>query len=157
VSIPKSKYQLEYLARMNVIYHESREVHFLRCNRWASFATILLSSTAVVSLSDLPGPKFLQGSGHAVALILGFVVTVFTAAALAFDWNGQLSTHSKLKSKWMNLALEAGLLQEGDRPSFERLVRQLAALNAEEPPPVESALKQAEALTDVAFGRLGNG
>ena len=152
MSIPKTKYELEYSARLNVIYHELRERLYSRLNRWSAFFTILLSSAAVASLSELPGPRFLQGSSHAAAVLLGIVITLLSAAALSFDWNGQLIVHANLKAKWTSLVLEAGLHDEKDRVAFEKLLRDLAALNAEEPPVVPKAMEAALGLANRAFG-----
>jgi hypothetical protein len=157
MSVPTTKRQLEYLARMNVIYHEARERLFLRLVRWTAFVTVLLSSAVVASLSDKVLPTRLQGATGPAALVLGVIVAALSGAALAFDWYGQLGVHSKFKAKWTSLAIEAALLSEGDKPAFDALIRELAILNADEPPPSPGVLRKAEKLADAAFGAASKG
>lgn len=151
MSVPQNKFQLEHCCRMNVFYHENRERHFARCIRWTAFVSVLLSSAAVASLSDLLLPTALQSYGIILALGFALLVAIGNAAALAFDWYGQLSTHSKFEAKWAALLGEAGLLADNNRIQFESLVRQLVALNSDEPPQVEEILREAEAKADSAY------
>lgn len=151
MSVPKDKFQLEYLARMNVIYHESRERHFARCIRWTAFASMLLTSAAVAALSDFLLPTEFAATGKAVAIVFALVVAAGNAAALAFDWFGQVAVHARFKAKWTSLLIEAGLTDDDDRARFTALLQQLKELNADEPPANESALKQAEAKADATI------
>ena len=152
MSVPTSKRRLVYCARMNVIYHESRERVYRRWIRWTAFLSLLLSAAATIWLTELLFPAQAAVVGKRTAIALGFVVAIGNAAALAFDWYGQLSCHARLKSKWLALSADAGLLDVTDQRRFDELVRRVSELNAEEPPPVESALRKAFEAADVALG-----
>jgi hypothetical protein len=142
MSVPKNKFQLEFLSRMNVIYHENRELHFVRLIRWSTFCTLVLGSATVASLSDL-APKALEGSGKQLGIAFALIVSLLSAATLAFDWFGCLAMHSRFKGKWTALLVEAALLDESNSAGFQVLVRKLQELNADEPPPNANALSKA--------------
>lgn len=152
MSVPQDKFQLEYLARMNVIYHEWRERHFARCIRWTAFVSVLLSSAAVAALTKLLLPVEMQSAGTVIAIVLSSLVAIGNAAALAFDWFGQVAAHARFKAKWTALLVDAGLSEDNDRARFESLVRQLKELNADEPPAIDQLLNKAAAEADKAFG-----
>jgi hypothetical protein len=143
VSVPRNKFEFEYLVRMNLIYHERRERELSSFLRWTSFTSVLLSSGMVISLtSAVPW----------LAYVFGAIVTVLNAASLGFDWQGQLTTHSRFRSKWNALAIHVGLLRDDDRAGFDGRMQEMRQIQEDEPPPDENKLSQAVQLTNKAFG-----
>lgn len=95
---------LLFLGRMNVRYHENRELHYERFINWTAFASVLLSSAAFVAVGGL-----LPESAHTYKepLLMGvtLLVTALNGAVLAFGMFNKFTTHADLKSNGSGFSL----------------------------------------------------
>ncbi|OIQ38090.1 MAG: hypothetical protein BM560_20090 [Roseobacter sp. MedPE-SWde] len=114
----------------SALYHDGRQIYWLRIHRLCLFVTILLGSGAIAAFGA-EYPVLGQFSGIAVALL--------SAAQLVWDFGSRARDHNDLRRRFYILLGET----EDDRCNIPDIRRRMTVVYADEPPINERARKRA--------------
>lgn len=143
-----TQHDLQFLARMNIRYHEVLESRYESWVNWTAFVSLLLSSAAFIALADalpesvLPYKNLLVGGVALLAAILN-------GAVLSFGMLGKFATHADLRRQWIAHLARVQAAEDRQLPELER---DYHALNAREPAPERKLLDRAYGETCGAMG-----
>ena len=147
--MPYTRNDLLFLGRMNIRYHENRERYYELFINWTAFASVLLSSAAILSLMPLLPPQW-QFLKDAILPIAASIVAGLNAAVLAMGMFNKFTVHSDLKKQWIAFLSRLDRAEvESDMKEFEQALHDLCA---REPAADQKLLKLAEAQTKEALG-----
>lgn len=136
---------LYFLGRANICYHEGKELYYERFLNWTSFASLMLSSAAFVSITPLlpqAGQGYITGG-------LAVLVTFLNAGVLALGMLTKYTTHADLKKEWMRFVARLDRTDDEHLPDMEQ---SLHDLNAREPAGTDTDFAKAEDKTRIALG-----
>lgn len=137
-----------FLGRMNVRYHENRELHYERFINWTAFASVLLSSAAFFSLGPLL-PDAWQSAKDAIVVVVTIAVTALNGAILAFGMFNKFTVHADLKRQWIAFLAR---LERTDDPHLGEVEQMFHDLNSREPAADDKLLKEMHKQTQEALG-----
>lgn len=139
---------LLFLGRMNIRYHENRELHYERFINWTAFASVLFSSAAFVSVSPL-FPESWQSFREIFTALIALAVTALNGVVLALGMFNKFTTHADLKRQWMGFLAR---LERTDDAHWEEIERAFHDLNAREPAADQQLLNAMHQQTKDALG-----
>ncbi|MCP5197023.1 MAG: hypothetical protein H6974_09590 [Gammaproteobacteria bacterium] len=136
-----------FLGRMNVRYHENRELHYERFINWTALASVLLSSAAFVALGPLL-PDAWQPGKEAITAIATLLVTTLNGAMLAFGMFNKFTLHADLKRQWMAFLAR---LERTDDSHLGEIEQAFHEMNSREPAADDKLLKEIHKKTQEAL------
>lgn len=137
-----------FLGRMNVRYHENRELHYERFINWTALASVLLSSAAFVALGPLL-PEDWQFARDPITAVATLLVTALNGAILAFGMFNKFTLHADLKRQWMAFLAR---LERTDDAHLNEVEQAFHEMNAREPAADDKLLKKIQKQTQEALG-----
>jgi hypothetical protein len=140
--IPKSPHEMEFTARMNVIYHERRAAMLGGLINWTAFSSLIVASAAFAGLHHHP----------VVASAATLLVAGLNGAVLAFGVDGRRLRHLDLLREWLAILARAHAISRDNLPLDDQALTEFYRVSALEPPPNDRALKAAYRLTCDAMG-----
>jgi len=139
---------LIFLGRMNIRYHENRELHYERFINWTAFASVLLSSAAFVAVGNI-----LPESFHAYKdqLLIGItlLVTALNGAVLAFGMFNKFTVHADLKKQWIGFLARVDRADDTQMGEVEQAFHEM---NTREPVADPKLLQAIQKQTQDALG-----
>jgi len=137
-----------FLGRMNVRYHENRELHYERFINWTALASVLLSSAAFASLGPLL-PEAWRPGKEIIITVVTLLVTTLNGAILAFGMFNKYTQHADLKRQWM---LFLARLERTDDAHLGEIEQAFHEMNSREPVADDKLLKEIQKQTQEALG-----
>ncbi len=147
--IPKSKHEVIFTTRMNIIYHEKRESFYSKFINWTGFASLIFSSAAFAALGDIFSTNIPK---EQVIGILATIIACLNGAVLAFGMLENMKVHSTFKMKWMDILAKAQSLKTDSEDDLKNLANDIIELSSTEPPPKDKILNLAYKKTCTAMG-----
>lgn len=133
MTMPSSKHDFAFDAEMNIEYHAELERRATKWQNLAAFASLVLSSAALVAVANwTQDPEAWLGSAAAVVALLNIYV-------LSFGLPDKAKSHAAHKALWFEF--QHHLLQKD--ASFEDLLVHYNRVSANEDPANTKVLKRA--------------